>query len=296
VHSGKTRSGSESWGKAVDKNHSNQKGLMVSLVSQAINKLSQGHSLARGIDFAKVSGDCGLASGTETTFVAMFCSYIKQYLTTRSIGTSPEFHEFFYIPSRPAESKVGYDLSIGWHHSDQRIRTMHKVLYARYPWCDEAWEWTLTPSFDAEGHPSEDYGHLLTLLDVHEQYPALVPYLVLNVCHCIHDYRSMGAIYNEWQLPPFSSLLRTIVVNLTAVCRDLPDWRVMLQDPGFRFVVVKQAPRQEEGEPAQEYLHRIGEKRLFSVRVEPCDRELNNAVLTLDDLCQRIERLALINQ
>jgi len=197
------------------------------------------------------------------------------------------------MPSRRAESKVGYDISIGCYNSNCRIRTMHKLVYRR--WCDEEWTWCLS-KFYRPDQISGDYRHLETLLENykgHDHYPRLIPYLVLNVCYCIHDYRRMGANYKDWQIPPFDSLLRTIIVDLSAICQ-MDNWQNALQCPDFELVVSKCAPRQKKSESVQEYLRRISKKELFEIRIEPNGAQLKDCVLTFDELCCEIEKIATI--
>ncbi len=260
------------------------------LVCEAIDTLSESHSLAAGIDFPKTGRcRCKLASGVEATFVAVLCDHVMHHLAAR--GIEQPFHEFFYIPSRRAEGKVGYDLSIGCYNSNSRIRTMHKLIYPR--WCDEKWTWSLSKFYRSDCL-SNDHRHLETLLKNYENYntyPRLAPYLVLNVCYCIHDYRRMGATHNGWQIPSFDSLLRTVIVDLAAICRRVPNWRNVLQYPDFGLVVTKQAPRQEEDELAQEYLCRIGKKEMYEVRVDPDGTQLEGCVLTLEELCLEVEEI-----
>jgi hypothetical protein len=271
----------------------------MSLVEDAIDNLSEGHRLARGVDFPKVRGrnDCRLASGMETTLCALFCNYVKQHLDTKLEAgdgiPSPEYHEFFYFPSRTAEGEVGYDISIGRYQRQSRIRTMHKVLYASDYWCDKEWEWSVCYSVNRNGRSSGDYRHLISLLRSHRRHPLLHPYLVLHMCHCIHDYRRMGLPYKDWQIPSFDNLLRTVVVDLPEIFEGLGDWREALHRPNFRFTLTKNVVPREDHEPVGEYLSRIAEKELFEVRIEPGDIQHIGCVLTLDELCDRIERIAL---
>jgi len=84
----------------------------MSLIARAVCDLSINHSINAGTDFPKVGNiKCRLASGFEGTLVALFCNYVMKSLSGGN--NIPQFHEFFYMPSRRAEFKVGYDLSIG---------------------------------------------------------------------------------------------------------------------------------------------------------------------------------------
>jgi hypothetical protein len=256
----------------------------MSLVATAVDRLSENHSLDPDVDRAKTSTgrSCQLASGVEANFVAMLCNYFVDHLSATR-HHFPQFHEFFYIPNTRAEGKVGYDLSIGQFSSDFRIRTMHKLKFRR--WCDQKWQWSVSASFDEHNRPYRTYGHLRTLLEEYDHHPNLEPYLVLNVCYCLHDYRRMEVNYEDYcQIPALDSLLRTAIISLRAIPRDA------LLDSGFKLTVTKNAPLQREHELPREYLARIADKELFDIMVKPGNIPLYDCILTLDDFCARIEQ------
>lgn len=255
----------------------------MSLVAEAAKALSDNHSLDPDVDRRKTSGRtrCRLASGVEVNFVAMLCSYLVGHLSaTRHY--SPRFHEFFYIPNTRAEARVGYDLSIGQVSSHFRIRTMHKLVLAR--WCDQKWQRSVSASFDVNGRPYRTYGHLTTLLEEYDRHPNLEPYLVFNVCYCLHDYRRIGVDYDGYPIPALDSLLRTFIISLDAIPRDA------VLDSGFRLTVIKNAPSRREHESPREYLGRIADKELFDIRVRPGNIQLSDCILSLDDFCARIDQ------
>jgi len=259
----------------------------VSLVAEAVADLSEDHSL-EAVDIAKTQSGrrCRLESGVETAFVAVFCNYIWQHLATS--GAEPPFHEFFYIPSRRAEKKVGYDLSIGHFSSDDRIRTMHKLVYRR--WCDQKWQWSVSAAFDTDGRPYRTYGHMGTLLQVYAAGDTLEPYLVLHVCYCIHDYRRMGVAYEGYRIPSLDSLLRTVIISLHAVSGQIPGWQDIVESPDFKLMVRKAAPERSDYETSGQYLARIATKDQFEITVEPGNIHLSDCVLTLHQLCDRIRQ------
>ena len=259
----------------------------MSLVAEAVADLSEDHSL-EAVDIAKTQSGrrCRLESGVETAFVAVFCNYIWQHLATS--GAEPAFHEFFYSPSRRAEKKVGYDLSIGHFGSEHRIRTMHKLVYHR--WCDEKWRWSVSAALDENGQPYRTHGHVSTMLQTYERHRTLEPYLVLHVCHCIHDYRRMGAICEGYRIPSLDSLLRTVIIPLHAVSGQIPGWQDIAESPDFKLMVRKAAPERLDGEPPRDYLARIAAKDQFEITVEPGNIPLSDCILTLDELCARIRQ------
>jgi hypothetical protein len=261
---------------------------LVSLVEQAVANLSEGHSLG-SVDIPKrrAGTSCRLESGIETAFVAVFCNYIWQSLAAN--GDGPPFHEFFYIPSTRAEKKVGYDLSIGDFGSDRRIRTMHKLVYRR--WCDQKWQWSVSAAFDRDHRPYRTYGHMRTLFQACDALHAVEPYLVLHVCHCIHDYRRMGTGFEGYRIPSFDNLLRTVIVSLCAVPEQIPGWENTIRSPDFRLTVRKHAPAQLGAEPSREFLARVAAKDQFETTVEPGNLTLSDCILTLDEFCDRIRRM-----
>lgn len=256
----------------------------MSVISETIRILTDRHSLNQVTDFPKVRGGCRLASGVETTFMALFCSHIMRVLD----WPPALFHEHFYIPSRPAEGRVGYDLSIGNYTTENRVRTMHKVL-SNGIWCDQPWAWSISATFDANRTPQGDYRHLRTLLRAFDEFNQLPPYLVLNVCYCIHDYRRMGTTYEDWQIPPFTSLLRTVILPIYRIAEQVRDWQEVLHDPNFNLTITKQAPQKREKEPTNDFLQRIAARDLFEVRVEPADIVLKDAILSFNDFCIELD-------
>lgn len=253
----------------------------MSFVEEAIWILSDEHALdlEGGVDHPKkVEGPCRIASGIETTFVSAFCDYIRT-----SINLEIPFHKYFYIPSRPAESLVGYDLSIGRYETQRRIRTMHKVVYET--WCDQEWEWSLA---NRRPRPTSDYSHFITLLRQYKNHPNLIPYLVLHVCYCIHDYRRMGKEYEGWQIPPFSSILRTVIISLPNLCEQLEGWEQAINQDGFRISIRKQVLEKDDNETIHEYLIRISQKNNYSVIIQPGDLLLDDCILTFDEFCEEI--------
>ena len=259
----------------------------MSFVEEAIRILSNNHALdlEDGVDHPKkVRGHCRLASGIETTFVSAFCDNLRA-----SINPHIPFNQFFYIPSRPAESLVGYDLSIGDYRTQARARTMHKVVYET--WCDKDWGWSLGYELNNRNEPRGDYSHIITLLQNYQNHPDLVPYLVLHVCYCIHDYRRMGIGYADFQLPSFDSLLRTVVISLPALFVQVDDWNRISDQEDFRFTIRKQSPVREENESPQDYLDRLSQKDQFTVEIQPGNSQLENCILTLDEFCAEISHL-----
>jgi hypothetical protein len=233
------------------------------------------------------SRECKVATGEEPFFIAMFCDYIKEYLARK--GEEPPYSEFFYMPSRKTEGRLGCDMSIGLYETEFRVRTMHKMLLYEYGWCDQAWHWQIKRTLNEEDHPCGDYAHLLTLLRAYDQHPEHInPYLVLHHYYCVHDYRRLDAEYAGWRIPGFKSLLRTIIVDLSAICKQVKDWEVVVNNATFRLVVHKAAPPRDKGESVTKYLKRLSKPKQYKVTIEPASVALEEAVLRLDTFCRKV--------
>ena len=132
-----------------------------------------------------------------------------------------------------------------------------------------------------------DYRHLKSLVEQWLERNFLLPFLVINVFSCIHDYRRMGVPYKNYRIPKFNSLLRTVIIDL----RKIPDFRNMIEDESFKLTVSKEIIPREQGETPQRYIDRISAKELFKVRVSPGNIQVNEPILTIDELCAQVEKL-----
>jgi len=228
---------------------------------------------------------CRLASGIETTFVALMAHWLVQRL--QADGHMMSFQEIVYMPSRRAERQGGFDLSIGEFTSRTRVRTMHKVLYGRRGfnrWCDESWNWSIRNT--GRG----DWCHLKALLASYADERVFQPFLVLHLCFCVHEYRRIGKLVGNLRVPDLDSPLRTVVVDLGTVVDQLGDndWHMLVEAEGFQLQIAKQAPEQKSREEPQEYLDRIAGRELFRACVTGGDSEVNLPILTLDQLYARV--------
>lgn len=121
-------------------------------LEEIISNLTNNHSLDPITDHCKALGTCKLRTGHEVTFVSLIANYIFEGLKAQS-EDQIEYHEWVYMPSRRAEAKVGYDLSIGYYDTHMRVRSAHKLLLS---WCDNRRSWTVNPN-------SVDHRHLVRL-------------------------------------------------------------------------------------------------------------------------------------
>ena len=103
----------------------------------------------------------------------------------------------------------------------------------------------------------------------------------------------MGLAFEDWQIPPFTSLLRTVVVDLAEAFTVLDNWEETLSSRSFRFSLAKAVVPKQEHEPVSEYLERIAETGFFRVTIEPGDVECVGCVMTVNELYERVEELTL---
>jgi hypothetical protein len=259
-----------------------------SLIAQAIETATEELDSDLALNPCEVtSANCRLSSGIETTFVALTAHWLLEKV--RADGHRVRFQEAIYMPSRRAERRGGFDLSIGEFTGRTRVRTMHKVLYGKSRfngtktfnrWCDESWNWAIT---QASGG---DYMHLWSLLDNFAQEQVFRPYLVLHLCYCVHEYRRMGRIVEGLHIPAFDSLLRTVVVDLGAIFDGLGGniWQPLAKEQNFQLQVAKRVPERCPGEEPRAHLDRISARELFQAHVVGSEIDTALPIMTLDEL------------
>jgi len=162
-------------------------------------------------------GGCRWRTSEEDHWVADLATRLLD--RSRLYRPDLQFHQFIEKPSHQSESKQqgGYDLSAGPFDVDTlRIRSMHKVVKGK--WCDAYWTWTTDDR--------DDY-HMHALMGNPQGYPC---YLIVNVFYCLHDWRRMGyqigrrgTKWDGFVVPDFNSPLRTVIVDLLASKRLLPE-------------------------------------------------------------------------
>jgi hypothetical protein len=267
----------------------------MSILEEAIKTLSNNHNLLPGIDSNKKrhqgEGVCPLSSGIEYSFVGAFCQEIFRRIPQENL---PNYYQFFYIPNLKAEEKVGYDLSIGHYRQNNRIRTMHKVINEKY--CDQSWSYLLKFANNKRGEIAGDYGHFIKLLNAHpedlEQVGVqITSFLVINICYCIHDYRRMGVLFEHEQLtiPSFCSLLRTVIVDLRILKRQIDRQNIDVFSDQFYLKLSRLPEERLPNETPNDYISRIANKT--NINIECCDRliESQNAILSFDEFIQQID-------
>lgn len=263
----------------------------MSVLRETIETMSVNHNLMPGIDSAKKrqqNGICALSSGIEYSFVNVFCQEVFRSLPQENI---PEYHQIFYIPNLQAEAKVGYDLSVGHYQQNTRIRTMHKVINERY--CDQSWSFRFNYSINQRGEFSGDYGHFLELTgnathaDREQPDVNVLPFMVLNICYCIHDYRRMGSISpDQITIPPFSSLLRTVIINLQILRRQIADLNIDILAEQFYLRIFRAFEERSPNEFPQDFFSRINSKANIHVECFGQEIESKDAILNFDEFMQ----------
>lgn len=189
----------------------------MSIVADVIKDLSHNHALNPETDFCKCKGGCKLKSGHEFSFVSTVAHDVFSNIC--QIRSNSEYHQWVYIPNLRAENLVGYDLSLGYFPTNLRVRTMHKLIME--PWCDDPTTWSLQDN-------NSDLEHFNKYWEAYKHdNPEIQYYLILHFCSCIHEFRRMGepGAYNDIEIivPPISSPLRTIIVDLNAFFEQTQD-------------------------------------------------------------------------
>jgi len=275
----------------------------MSILAPIIGELSGDHNLIPGIDsekkrFQGADGNrCRLSSGIEYSFVSLFCDEIIRRLPQQNL---PQYQHIFFIPNLKAEAKVGYDLSIGHYSQNSRVRTMHKVVNEKY--CDQPWSYRFRYARNRRGEDAGDYGHFKKLLDAHQEdleHPVaqISPFLVINICYCIHDYRRMGALFEPEQLtiPPFESLLRTVIVDLRILREHITRQNIDISSAQFYLKLSRRPERRLPQESSQEYIAKIANKA--NIRIECSGGVIDpaNVILSFGEFLQQIDWDSLVN-
>ena len=266
----------------------------MSVLKEAIAILSDNHNLKPWIDSNKKRqrvGKCPLSSGIEYSFVANFCQEIFQDI---SLANRADFHKFFFIPNLKAEAKVGYDLSIGYYCQNNRIRSMHKVINEKY--CDQPWTYRFNYARNERGEFTGDYGHFIKLLNANpEDLEAagvnIIPFLVINLCYCIHDYRRMGTLYEQEQItvPAFRSSLRTIIVDIKSLQRQLDHDSVDVYSEKFSLKLSRRPEKRLPNEPSSDYITRITNKTNLRLECSGQSIDPQNVILTFDEFFHQVD-------
>jgi hypothetical protein len=200
-----------------------------------------GHAIAREVEQLETDSDlnqcivgnqgCDLSGGIEHLFVALTAHHV--YRQAWMVEGNLAFQHVIYSPHTTVEGQGGFDLSVGHYKRPYRIRSMHKLLHAarpHVPWCDEEWTWSTADCHD------NTHKHINSLISTYNQSALYEPYLILHVCYCLHEYRRMGTSFGQVTIPPFTDIVRTIIVDLRPV-RDVADWENGIAEKRYAILV-----------------------------------------------------------
>ncbi len=168
-------------------------------------------------------------------------------------------------------------------------------------WCDRCWTYRFNYEPIEEEKYKGDYGHFIALIDPPRrdyEHPdvQVFPYLVINVCYCIHDYRRMGIVcQNGVEIPPFSSLLRTVIVDLHHLKERLDNQRINVSSDHFYLKVLRIPEKPLPDEEPHNYLARIANKAYL--RIESCGHSIDHqdVIFSFDEFFQRVDWVELLN-
>lgn len=249
---------------------------MAFLIKQTIEQITGNHALSPVTDYCKVEdANCRLKSGHEVTFISLLSEQIFQRLKN-STEEYLFYNQWVYMPSRRAEEKIGYDLSIGKYDCQKRVRTMNKLLLS---WCDNRRAW----SFKRGG---KDHNHFVRLYNdwakSEDSKDSLTAYLVINICYCIHEFRRMGLIlegYN-YRIPGFDSLLRTLIVPLTPIFILIQQEEINPQNISFKYNRLTNSRLPNENE--EDFLRRISKYENHNFKMSWNNNSIKIEIISLN--------------
>ena len=267
--------------------------MIPSLVAKAVEDLTRHKhdlDLRFGVSTNRVGHDgdkCRLRTHEESHFTAMLAHYIACY---SGITDHPSrYGQFFYTPSRRTEEQLGCDLSVGHFDGLFRARIMHKIQSDQ--WCDTKWDMT----FGIKGKgATTDCKNLRTLIIASAEHPNIHPYLVVTTAWCVHDARRMGYGDPElaFSLPPFNSLMRNVVIDLSLVTK-IDGWKGIVSKR-FGIRVVKQVTEFNEADwkKKEPFAAQMTPASIGAFLVQGATQlPVQKSVLTLDGLCDRVVRV-----
>jgi hypothetical protein len=166
-----------------------------------------------GMNPCGVYPPCGNYEALEDLFVAATAHWFTQQLDR-------PFHEVVYAPNRRTEPKCGFDLSIAPVNTKKlRLRIQNKISAT---WCDTGYTISLTAKDRPKGAKYADecerFREQLRLLCslYHRSNGRSYPYLLVQQCYCLHDYRRMGRDDLKVPIPPLKNELRSMAIDLTS--------------------------------------------------------------------------------
>jgi hypothetical protein len=262
-------------------------------VEQAIWQMSAEHSTDERIDVdrfkAKSRHLCQIGTNDETRFMNLFFLHV---LNQMGAGEHlPQLHKFYYTPHRRSERLLGCDMSIGFYKDPNRINTMHKLLNEK--WCDQTWGWS--SALDAEERASADTNNIRTLLTrKREKNELLLPYLVIHVCYCVHEYRRMTnrAPSGDFPIPGIESNLRTAIIDLQKLMEATKTWDVDVDHEQFQVAVARRLKGPlDKWDSYPAYVKAFDELSYLSATIYPSGVEVTDCFVSVEAFCAQAKEL-----
>jgi hypothetical protein len=155
--------------------------------------------------------ECGNYEAMEDLFVAATAHWFTEQMKL-------PFQHLIYAPNRKTELRCGFDLSVAPVNSEKlRLRIQNKISAT---WCDIA----NTIPFVARDRPKgakypdeyERFRHQLRLACglFTQSAGRSYPYLLVQQCYCLHDYRRMGRDDLKAPIPALDHELRSMAIDL----------------------------------------------------------------------------------
>lgn len=127
--------------------------------------------------------------------------------------------QVIYSPNRVTERRCGFDLSVGRFNSPKlRLRIQSKFSAT---WCDEPQLLSLPAKKPVVGQErlSEAERLFLQLELLCQTFTCSAgqcyPYLLVQQCYCLHEYRRMDGEFESLRIPNIDGLFRSMAIDLS---------------------------------------------------------------------------------
>jgi|GEM_PF-5801721 len=182
--------------------------------------------------------ECGNKEALEDLFVAATAHWFTRQMQL-------PFERVVYAPNRRIEARCGFDLSIAPVNAERlRLRIQNKISPT---WCDTGEPIELSarrhPGGDvkwSEEHRLHRQVGLLCGMSIESKEKAY-PFLLVQQCFCLHEYRRMGHTVLGVDVPGIESPLRSMAIDLSSKaftdrCLEDDTWTIHIQiDPRHGF-------------------------------------------------------------
>jgi hypothetical protein len=173
---------------------------------------------------------CGNREALEDLFVAATAHWFTRQMQL-------PFQHVVYAPNRRIEARCGFDLSIAPVNSERlRLRIQSKVSPT---WCDTVDTIELPAERYLGGEVQSDANRLHHQVGLLcgmwiESKQKAYPYLLVQQCFCLHEYRRMGQKVLDVDVPTIEAPLRSMAIDLSNEafinkCLSKDTWKIQIE-------------------------------------------------------------------